>query len=108
MAECEAGEAELTMPWHATCVWHLGLPCLRGQGSCHVCLAAQTAEKEKALQPLTEFMKGVLGDKVQKVAVSSRLSDSPSALVTSKFGWSGQQERIMRNQVGCDPACWVA
>ncbi|KAK9804487.1 hypothetical protein WJX73_008885 [Symbiochloris irregularis] len=62
----------------------------------------QVAEKEKALQPLTEFMKGVLGDKVAKVAVSSRLSDSPTALVTSKFGWSGQQERIMRNQMMAD------
>ena len=32
--------------------------------------------------------------------MSQRLADSPCALVTSKFGWSAYQERIMRSQVG--------
>jgi HSP90 family molecular chaperone len=50
-------------------------------------------------KPLTEFLQKALGEKVEKVAVSQRLADSPCALVTSKFGWSAYQERIMRSQV---------
>ncbi|TPP53831.1 Hsp90 family protein [Leishmania donovani] len=43
-------------------------------------------------------MKEVLGDKVEKVTVSERLSTSPCILVTSEFGWSAHMEQIMRNQ----------
>ena len=44
-------------------------------------------------------MKNSLGDRVEKVTISSRLSDSPCALVTSKMGWSAAQEKIMKAQV---------
>ena len=68
----------------------------------HLCWhgCAQVEETEEAFKPLTEFLASTLGERVEKVAVSQRLADSPCALVTSKFGWSAYQERIMRSQVG--------
>merc|ERR1711904_619886 len=54
--------------------------------------------KEK-LTDLTE--KGAMKDagvKIEKVEVSKRLTESPVVVVTSQFGYSAQQERIMKAQ----------
>merc|ERR1712217_9106 len=54
--------------------------------------------KEK-LTDLTE--KGAMKDagvKIEKVEVSKRLTDSPVVVVTSQFGYSARQERVMKAQ----------
>jgi molecular chaperone HtpG len=56
-------------------------------------------EEEKAsFEKLCKSMKEFLGDKVEKVILTERLSTSPCILVTSEFGWSAHMEQIMRNQ----------
>merc|ERR1711948_172811 len=61
-------------------------------------------------KPLTDWWKDSLTDltkkgamkdagvKVEKVEVSKRLTDSPVVVVTSQFGYSAQQERVMKAQ----------
>jgi molecular chaperone HtpG len=56
-------------------------------------------EEEKAkFESLCKLMKDVLGDKVEKVQIGSRIEDSPCVLVTSEHGWSANMERIMKAQ----------
>merc|ERR1712076_296379 len=51
---------------------------------------------------LTDFAeKGAMKDagvKIEKVELSKRLTDSPVVVVTSQFGYSAQQEKIMKAQ----------
>ncbi|XP_073282504.1 heat shock protein 90-5, chloroplastic isoform X1 [Primulina huaijiensis] len=47
---------------------------------------------------LCDWIKQQLGDTVAKVQVSKRLSSSPCVLVSGKFGWSANMERLMRAQ----------
>merc|ERR1712087_1029356 len=51
---------------------------------------------------LTEFTeKGAMKDagvKIEKVEISKRLTESPVVVVTSQFGYSAQQERVMKAQ----------
>merc|ERR1712110_388096 len=61
-------------------------------------------------KPLTDWWKDQLTDltekgamkdagvKVEKVEVSKRLTESPVVVVTSQFGYSAQQERVMKAQ----------
>ena len=56
-------------------------------------------EEEKAkFEPLCKLMKDILGDKVEKVVLGSRIEESPCVLVTSEYGWSANMERIMKAQ----------
>merc|ERR1712045_777690 len=51
---------------------------------------------------LTDFTeKGAMKDagvKIEKVEISKRLTDSPVVVVTSQFGYSAQQEKVMKAQ----------
>merc|ERR1712238_96691 len=53
-------------------------------------------------ESLTEFTeKGAMKDagvKIEKVEISKRLTESPVVVVTSQFGYSAQQERVMKAQ----------
>merc|ERR1711869_95022 len=47
-------------------------------------------------EPLTKLMKEILGDKVEKVVMFERVTESPCCLVTGEYGWTANMERIMR------------
>merc|ERR1712151_1428813 len=77
----------------------------------------ETAEEKKRFskvkdmyKPLTDWWKDSLTDftekgamkdagvKIEKVEISKRLTDSPVVVVTSQFGYTAQQERVMKAQ----------
>jgi HSP90 family molecular chaperone len=68
-------------------------------------LGAQSEEEKASVEAAKESLvetcaavKAVLGDKVDKVEVSSRLTSSPSALVQPQWGMSPQMQRFMKAQ----------
>ncbi|KAL9243979.1 hypothetical protein vseg_017804 [Gypsophila vaccaria] len=65
-------------------------------------LGAENEEKGKEIKEefktTCDWMKKRLGDKVASVQISYRLSSSPCVLVSGKFGWSANMERLMKSQ----------
>ncbi|XP_042503298.1 heat shock protein 90-6, mitochondrial isoform X2 [Macadamia integrifolia] len=65
-------------------------------------LGDKDEEKEKAMKQefgvTCDWIKKRLGDKVASVQISNRLSTSPCVLVSGKFGWSANMERLMKAQ----------
>ncbi|KAF2916664.1 heat shock protein 90-5, chloroplastic [Oryza sativa Japonica Group] len=55
-------------------------------------------ESKQEYTLLCDWIKQQLGDKVAKVQISNRLSSSPCVLVSGKFGWSANMERLMKAQ----------
>merc|ERR1712083_615158 len=68
------------------------------------------AKVKDMYKPLTDWWKDKLSDltekgamkdagvKIEKVEISKRLTDSPVVVVTSQFGYSAQQEKVMKAQ----------
>ncbi|XP_039033525.1 heat shock protein 90-5, chloroplastic isoform X2 [Hibiscus syriacus] len=61
-------------------------------------------ETKQEFNLLCDWIKQQLGDKVAKVQISKRLSSSPCVLVSGKFGWSANMERLMKAQALGDTA----
>ncbi|KAF5187215.1 Chaperone protein htpg [Thalictrum thalictroides] len=65
-------------------------------------LGDKNEEKEKEIKQefgqACDWIKKRLGDKVASVQISTRLSTSPCVLVSGKFGWSANMERLMKAQ----------
>ena len=55
-------------------------------------------KKEEDNKDLITFLKDTLGERVQSVKVSDRLSNTPCVLVTAEYGWSANMERILKAQ----------
>ncbi|CAI9116976.1 OLC1v1018282C3 [Oldenlandia corymbosa var. corymbosa] len=60
-------------------------------------------ELKESFKELTKWWKGVLAvENVDDVKISNRLADTPCVVVTSKYGWSANMERIMQSQTLSD------
>ncbi|MPC09885.1 Endoplasmin [Portunus trituberculatus] len=56
-------------------------------------------ELKKVFEPLTKWLsEDALKDEIMKAEVGERLSGSPCVLISSKFGWTGNMERIVTSQ----------
>src|SRR5271170_5088605 len=53
-------------------------------------------EKAESLKPLLEKLKGILGDNVKEVRVSTRLADSPSCIVSDEDEPSARMRQMMQ------------
>lgn len=60
-------------------------------------------EYENRFEVFTNWLKDLLGEKVEKVEVSSKLESIPAVLATSKYGYSATMERIMKSQTLQNP-----
>ena len=60
--------------------------------------------QKNTFKELCTKIHSILGDKVEKVTISNRIVNSPCVLVTGKYCWSANMERIMKAQTSKDPA----
>jgi len=52
----------------------------------------------EAYKPLTDWWKNMLGDKVEKIELSKRLTDTPCIVVSSEYGHTAHMEKISKAQ----------
>ena len=73
-------------------------------------LKLEEGDKEKKLEekykemfkPLLDFAKDTLGKKVEKVAISKHLVQSPVVVLSADYGWTAQMEKVMKSQAFAD------
>merc|ERR1719301_473908 len=73
-------------------------------------LKLDEGEKEKKrdeqyremFKPLLDFAKDTLGKKVEKVAISKHLVQSPVVVLSADYGWTAQMEKVMKSQAFAD------
>lgn len=58
----------------------------------------QFEEEKKSNEKLCTIIKEIIGNKVESVEISQRITDSPCCLVTGEYGWSANMERIIKAQ----------
>ncbi|KAL4280105.1 hypothetical protein GQ457_03G038080 [Hibiscus cannabinus] len=64
---------------------------------------SKNKELKESFKELTKWWKGALAsENVDEVKISNRLDNTPCVVVTSKFGWSANMERIMQSQTLSD------
>ncbi|OIW06303.1 hypothetical protein TanjilG_17677 [Lupinus angustifolius] len=64
---------------------------------------AKDKELKESFKDLTKWWKNTLAsENVDDVKISNRLDNTPCVVVTSKFGWSANMERIMQSQTLSD------
>ena len=59
---------------------------------------------QESLKELIEWYKKLLGDRVEKLIISNRLTTSPMAVVTGTYGYTANMERLMKAQALNDPS----
>ncbi|KAJ4964185.1 hypothetical protein NE237_024124 [Protea cynaroides] len=63
---------------------------------------SKVKELKESFKELTKWWKGALASENVDVKMSNRLEDSPCVVVTSKYGWSANMEKIVQSQTLSD------
>jgi len=66
-------------------------------------LGDNLAELEEQYSPLIQYLQIQLAGSISKVQLSSRLTSTPAAIVSSTYGYSADMEKIMKAQALSDP-----
>jgi HSP90 family molecular chaperone len=57
---------------------------------------------KEMFKPLLDYAKETLGKKVEKVAISKHLVQSPVVVLSADYGWTAQMEKVMKSQAFAD------
>jgi len=57
---------------------------------------------KEMFKPLIDYMKELLGKKVEKVQISKHLVNSPVVVLSADYGWTAQMEKVMKSQAFAD------